>query len=635
MSAAAFFRRPAVVLILGLCLIGIGVSVLGRLVTGPAAEPKRVPLPHAAGAEATPAFSPDGRRLAFSAREGDRTSPYHVYVRTLGAGGAAVQLTSGPADDFGPAWSPDGASIAFLRMEGERARYMVLPAAGGEPRPVADFTLPGAAPGDCRMPPGEVEARGACGARPDPQSAVGWARDGQSLYVVVWSADQPPYIAAVPAAGGAPRRITQPPAGSYGDSSPAISPDGATLAFVRQSAGETEQKRGRGKFAPVRQSSSGDESEGSDVFLSDVSGGGARRLTFDNASIHGIAWSTDGRDVIYAARRLGQDKLWRIAASGGSSRNVLASGKHPASPAVAPAGHHLAFIETPALDRIWRIDLNASDPASSARLLIGSNHRELAPSWSPGGTRIANVSTESGSPEVWVGDADGSRRKPITHLNAPWIEQPRWSPDGRAVLFAVRGPGNIDVNRVNSDGRTPPQHIPLPGDAHQLSFSHDGSSVYFVSMAQIWKALVSRGNQSFSFVDGQQRQKLSNNWGDEQPEESADGQYVFFRRERAVWRVPVSGGTEEKVFEHEPETHWIAYQPTTGGLYYLERDRDERTVSLSFYGFAGAKSRELVRLPVADPSSVSAFSVSADGRYLLYPAVDRTQTSLVLTEDFR
>jgi Tol biopolymer transport system component len=628
MSAAAFFRRPAVVLILGLCLTGVVISVLGRLVTGPSAEPKRVSLPHAAGAEATPAFSPDGERLAFSARDGARNSPYGLYVRTLAVGGAAVQLTNGPADDFGPAWSPDGASLAFLRVEGDHARYLVLPAAGGEPRPVADFALPSAGPGDCRMPPGEVAARGECGARPDPQSAVCWTRDGQSLYVVGWSAGQPPFIAAVPAAGGAPRRITQPPADSRGDSSPAISPDGSTLAFVRQSGDESGQKNGHAKWAPVRQSSSGDEGKGSDVFLSDLSGGGARRLTFDNASIHGIAWSTDGRDVIYAARRLDQDKLWRIAAAGGSSRNALASGRHPASPAVAPAGRHLAFVETPALDRIWRIDLNASEPAASARLLTGSSYRELAPSWSPDGTRIASVSIRTGrtgTSEVWVSDADGNHLTEITHLNAPWIEQLRWSFDGRAVLFAVRGPGNVDVNRVASDGRTPPEHIPLPGDAHHLTFSHDGRSIYFVSMAQIWKAR----------ADGQQRQKLSNNWGDEQPEESADGQYVFFRRERAVWRVSVSGGAEEKVFEHEPETHWIAYQPAAGGFYYLERDRDERTVSLRFYGFAGAKSRELVRLPVADPSSVSAFSVSADGRYLLYPAVDRTQTSLVLTEDFR
>jgi len=612
MPAAAFFRRPAVVLILGLCLVGGGISLLSRLVSGPSAAPKRVELPHQGGAETAPAFSPDGQRLAFSAREAARAGAYHIYVRTL-AGGATAQWTSGQASDFGPAWSPDGASIALLRVDGNRASYMVLPAAAGEPRQAADFTLPDSPPGDCRTPNGEVETSGECGSRPGPQPAVCWTRDGKSLYVVQWAAAQPPFLAAVPAAGGAPRRVTQPPAGSRGDSSPAISPDGATLAFVRQSSDKAEHDN------------DGDGSGGSDVFLSDLSGGNLRRLTFDNASIHGVVWSADGRDLIYAARRLDQEKLWRIAASGGTPRDVLAGGSHPAFPAVAPAGHRLAFTERPELDWIWRIDLNAPDPASSARLLFRSTGREYWPSWSPDGKQIADISTTTGNPEVWLADADGNRRTPITHLKGEWAQQPRWSHDGRGILFVVRVYGAQDVDRVTSDGRTQPVRIPLPGDSHHASWSKDGHWIYFQSMGQLWKAR----------ADGQQRQKLTNDWGDDEPEESADGQYVFFRRERSIWRVPTGGGTEEKVIAPERDARWSAYQPTTGGLYYLERDREERTIALWFYAFANEKSRELVRLPVADPSSTATFSVSPDGRYLLYPAVDRAQTSLVLTENFR
>jgi Tol biopolymer transport system component len=612
MSAAAFIRRPAVVLILGLCLIGLGISVLSRLVSGPPAEPKRAALPHQAGAETAPAFSPDGQRLAFSAREAARTGAYHIYVRTL-AGGAAAQLTSGQASDFGPAWSPDGASIAFLRVDANRASYMVLPAAGGEPRRVADFPLPDPQTGACWTPNGDVDTQGECGASPGPQPSVCWTRDGQSLYVVQWAEAQPPFIAAVPAAGGAPRRVTQPPTGSHGDSSPAISPDGATLAFVRQSSDKAEHN------------SDGDGSGGSDVFLSDLSGANPRRLTFDNASIHGIAWSADGRELIYSARRLDQEKLWRIAAYGGTPRNVLAGGEHPAFPAVAPAGHRLAFTERPELDWIWRIDLTAPDPASTARLLFRSTGREYWPSWSPDGKQMADISTANGNPEVWVADADGNHRTPIIHLKAQWAQQPRWSPDGRSILFVVRVYGTMDVDRVASDGRNPPVRIPLPGDSHQASWSHDGHWIYFQSMGQLWKAR----------ADGQQRHKLTNNWGDGEPEESADGQYVFFRREGSIWRVPAGGGTEEKVIAPERDARWSAYQPTTGGLYYLERDREERTIALRFYGFANEKSRELVRLPVADPSSTPTFSVSPDGRYLLYPTVDRAQTFLVLTENFR
>lgn len=602
MSSAAFFRRPAVVLILGLCLIGGGVSVLSRLVTGPSTEPKRVKLPHEDGAEASPAFSPDGKRLAFSAREAGRNAPYHLRVRSV-AGGAATQLTGSPASDLGPAWSPDGASIAFLRVDEDRARYMVLPAGGGEPRQVADFPVP--------VPP------------PTAQPAVCWTRDGQSLYVVQWAKAQPPSIAVVSAAGGAPRRVTQPPAGSHGDSSPAISSDGATLAFVRQSSDKTGHDN------------DSDGRDGSDIFLSDLSGSNLRRLTFENTAIQGISWSADGRDVIYAANRVDQHKLWRVAASGGSPRNVLASGRNPAFPAVAPGGHRLAFTETPALDAIWRIDLTASNPRSSARLLIRSDGREYAPSWSPDGKRIANISGQTGADEIWVGDPDGNNRAAITRLKAFQIGRPGWSPDGRTILAAVRVSGSIDVDRVSSDGHTQPTRIPLPGDSHRIAWSHDGRWIYFQSMAQIWKAR----------ADGQERQKVTNNWGDDDPEESPDGQYMYFRRDRSIWRISTAGGDEQELIKPQHDARFAAFQVAPAGLYCLELDRDEHTANLWFYNLqsgdiskkesAVKTSRELVRLPVNDPSSVSGISISPDGRYLLYPAVDHAETALVLTENFR
>jgi len=587
MSSAAFFRRPAVVLILGLCLIGGGVTVLSRLASGPPPEPKRVKLPHEGGYEAAPAFSPDGTRLAFSARGVGKDSPYHIWVRSI-AGGAAAQLTSGPASDLGPAWSPDGASIAFLRVDKARARYMVVPSGGGEPRQVADSPVPDPAPA--------------------AQPAACWTRDGQSMYVVQWAEAQPPFIAAVPATGGEPRRITQPPAGKHGDSSPAISPDGATLAFVRQASEKAEH-----------------DGDGGDIFLSDLSGNNLRRLTFEDTAIHGIAWSADGRDVIYAARRVDQEKLWRVTASGGSPRNVLAGGQNPAFPAVAPSGHRLAFTETPALDAIWRIDLTASDPASTARLLIRSDGREYAPSWSPDGKRIANISEQIRDNEIWVGDADGGNRAPITHLKAFQMGRPIWSPDGRTILVAARGSGSIDVDRLAADGHTQPTRISLPTDIHHISLSHDGQWIYFQSMAQLWK----------SRADGRERKKVTNSWGDDEPEESPDGQYVYFRRWRSIWRIPTAGGTEQDLIGPEHDARWAAFQVAAAGIYCLEFDRDEHTATLWLYDVQNKKSRELVRLPVTDASSTSTFSVSPDGRYVVYPVVDHAQTALVLTEAFR
>jgi len=94
--------------------------------------------------ESQPAWSPDGRRIAFVGRrgpEGERTDNDDLFVADATPGAEPRRLTDFPGGDLGPpAWSPDGKSIAFLR--GDEPRYWlysqpkaaVVPAAGGEVR---------------------------------------------------------------------------------------------------------------------------------------------------------------------------------------------------------------------------------------------------------------------------------------------------------------------------------------------------------------------------------------------------------------------------------------------------------------------------------------------------------------------
>ena len=49
-------------------------------------------------------------------------------------GGDALRLTSDPAADLAPAFSPDGKTIAFNRQHGDNLEVYVMPAAGGTPR---------------------------------------------------------------------------------------------------------------------------------------------------------------------------------------------------------------------------------------------------------------------------------------------------------------------------------------------------------------------------------------------------------------------------------------------------------------------------------------------------------------------
>lgn len=66
-----------------------------------------------------PAFSPDGKRVAFVS---DRGGALNVWIQPVADGasaGPAERLTTEPGFEYAPAWSPDGRTIAFTRFEGD------------------------------------------------------------------------------------------------------------------------------------------------------------------------------------------------------------------------------------------------------------------------------------------------------------------------------------------------------------------------------------------------------------------------------------------------------------------------------------------------------------------------------------
>ncbi len=589
MSSGKIWLRPPV--LLALCLVSVGgvVTLLGRLATGPAVALKRVELSSDVGAKAYPAFAPDGQRLAYSARgtsskdgahaTSSKDETFHIFIRDVTVGDAQ-QLTTGPANDIGPVWSPDGKQIAFVRVNEGQGECVVMDAAGGgEQR-----KFPGcAAPGD----------------ETQPFPALSWMRDGQSLVAVQATEQQPAALAILSLADGKFKPFTHPPAGAE-DSTPAVSPDGNTIAFVRSAS-----------------------TENSNIFVADSAGAAPpHAVTFDGRAIRGIAWTRDGQDLLYTGVRAGGWRLWRVPAYGGSPRDLIIAGRDPAYVAVAPVGNRLVYTVSPTVSSIWRAQLGTSDPVQE-HAIIRSPGRENGPRYSPDGKSIADISDQTGNDEIWLSDADGGNRVQVTSFKGPELARIRWSPDGKSLIFDASGDQDNDLYIVPATAGGKPVRVQL--DALNGSWSHDGKSIYFQSRNHIWKSAVNGGDP----------QQISPTDGAAQPVESADGNFIYFRNRRAFYRVPIAGGEEERVIVPEHDLMWsTTLQPTKQGIYYFEFERSANEPVVSYFDFAEKKSSVIFHVKHGGGRDAT-YSVSPDGKFILYARVDQSQTNLEVVENFR
>jgi len=558
--------------------------------------PRVVPLTTFAGSETQPSFSPDGNQVVFS-WNGEKQDNWDLYVKIIGSA-TALRLTTDAADDQFPAWSPDGRQIAFLKSGQRTAIYLISPL-GGPERKIVDFDAAPAAPA--------------------------WAPDGKSLLVakshpVPGSTDQKPAPDAgalflVPVEGGEPRLFLAPtPGRSY--RLPAFSPDGRSLAF--DSCGGSPQ-------APM-----------CDLFLVGLNAdlrlrGKPRQLTgaavFEATFRAGIAWSADGRSLVYSASTstILEHFLFRMDVAGGAAPKRLEIASQFATyPAVARKGNRLAFSRGVEDTDVWRLQVgNKPEP------LLVSSAMDVSAEFSPDGRRIAFGSGRGGEGmAIWLANADGSGLVQLTRGPEDYHGSPQWSPDGRWIAFDARGKdGRWNIKVVESSGGQARQLPSGPFSSPVPAWSHDGKWIYFTSdrtgRFEIWR-MPSQGGPAEQITRD----------GGYVARESPDASTLYYTKtddNGPLFSRPLSGAGEEKqVLQRVAHRGFALFED---GVYYLYSDPARPAKSeIRFHEFATGRS-SLVS-PVDARLSVN-LSVSPDRKTFLFSQFVPAGADLMLIENFR
>ena len=548
------------------------------------------------GVEFYPSFSPDGDDVAFTWTEPKQDNP-DIYVQRIGSG-SPLRLTTDPLNDYNPVWSPDGRWIAFLRSQprapsGLLSRELrLIPPLGGPERKLAD-----------------IRSQDFAGGLYPDAVYLAWSPDSSSLVVTDSPGEgQPDALFVVPLETGEKRQLTNPQPPVLADTSPAVSPDGSALAFLRR----TSWGSGELQLLPLGKGL--------------TAAGEPERLTPAELRADYPAWMPDGKEIIFSAR----GSLWRLAVAGENEpTRIPYVGEDGSMPAISrsqpgkPA--RLVYVRSFADGNIWRIETSTpAAPASSAPVMaISSSKPEYHVEFSPDGRRVAFISTRSGDPEIWVSDPDGSNAVQLTSMGARDTNCPHWSPDGQLIAFSSTLEGEFDVYVVPSAGGKPRRLTSHPAVDINPRFSRDGKRIYFSSMRsgdyRIWK-MPAAGGDAVQVTPNQGSGAF----------ESPDGSniyYLTFSVVSPVWRLPTSGGEPVKVLDG---VVWFNFWLLEKGAYYIDRPGGE--ARLGYLDFVTGKSTTVAR-NLGEVSS--GLTASPDERTILFTRVDASADDLMLVENFR
>lgn len=301
-------------------------------------------------------------------------------------------------------------------------------------------------------------------------------------------------IWAVPATGGAAHLMV---ADKGADSRPLFSPDGKRLAFVSDATGD------------------------GDVYVLDMGSGNLTRVTHADGRDELSGWSHDGQWIYFSSARDnagGMNAVYRVRAGGGTPMPVsLEIYRNEEQGVPSPDGKTVALVgEGMGASQWWRhgsshlddgaVWLLKNDGSHAYSRLTPDNARADWPMWALDGQSLYYMSDRSGTENLWHVRMGGNETA-LTHFTSGRLVWPTITAGARTIAFerdfgiwtvntATGKAKPVSISLAGAVAAPESQHKTLKDDFSDLALSPDGKKVAFIAHGDVYAAGADKGGDA-------------------------------------------------------------------------------------------------------------------------------------------